>query len=128
MRRATWEGARGGRERKAEGGGGGGGGGGRTGGGRKKKGEEEEDDEKVLAPHMYSQHTQHSTNTPVTVLTSALLVATMERPGSMISVRPDDVTTSRTVSIRSVGDGSTSPLHTTKVQHGPAVCLSLNQL
>lgn len=48
--------------------------------------------------------------TPVTVLTSAEEVATSERPGSRMSVRPVDFTRSRTVSIRSFGVGSTSPL------------------
>lgn len=48
--------------------------------------------------------------TPVTVLTSAALVATMERPGSIMMVRPRSCTRSRTVSIRSMGVGSLSPL------------------
>lgn len=53
---------------------------------------------------------------PVTVLTKAHELATMERPGSMTSVRPREETRSRTVSIRSLGVGSTSPLQGT----GPA--------
>jgi hypothetical protein len=44
------------------------------------------------------------------VFTRAEEVATMERPGSRISVSPVDVTRSRTVSIRSWGVGSFSPL------------------
>lgn len=36
----------------------------------------------------------------------------MERPGSMIRVRPREETRSRTVSIRSLGVGRMSPLHT----------------
>ena len=48
------------------------------------------------------------THAPVTVLTRAQLVATMERPGSMISVRPEALTMSRTVLIKSVGVGNTS--------------------
>jgi hypothetical protein len=55
-------------------------------------------------------HTHAHSRPPVTVLTSALLVATMERPGSMMSVRPDALTMSRTVSMRSVGVGRMSPL------------------
>jgi len=58
----------------------------------------------------YKQHVPASADSPVTVLTRAELVATMDLPGSMMSVSPDDLTTSRTVSIRSVGVGSTSPL------------------
>lgn len=38
----------------------------------------------------------------------------MERPGSMMSVRPRDDTRSRTVSMRSLGVGSTSPLQASK--------------
>ena len=45
-----------------------------------------------------------------TVLTSAQLVAIMLRPGSRMSFRPDAVTRSRTVSMRSFGVGSLSPL------------------
>lgn len=58
---------------------------------------------------------------PVTVLTKALELATMERPGSMMRVRPREETRSRTVSIRSLGVGSTSPLRDrrdTRVVHG----------
>jgi hypothetical protein len=58
----------------------------------------------------YKQHVSAPADSPVTVLTKAELVATMDLPGSMMSVSPDDLTTSRTVSIRSVGVGSTSPL------------------
>jgi hypothetical protein len=47
---------------------------------------------------------------PVTVLTNALLVATMDLPGSMMRVSPLCFTMSRTVSIRSVGVGRMSPL------------------
>jgi len=50
-------------------------------------------------------HTHTHTYTPVTVFTSALEEATMERPGSMTRVRPKSFTYGRTVSIRSVGEG-----------------------
>lgn len=60
--------------------------------------------------HPPTQPASQRPRSPVTVLTSALLVATMERPGSMMRVRPDDLTMSRTVSIRSVGVGRMSPL------------------
>ena len=43
----------------------------------------------------------------MTVLTSAQLVATMERPGSTTKVRPSLLTMSRTVSMTSVGVGRT---------------------
>lgn len=62
---------------------------------------------------------------PVTVLTRALLVATMERPGSMMSVRPDCFTMSRTVLIRSVGVGRMSPL---QAQHSTAQQGSAHEL
>lgn len=62
-------------------------------------------------------------HTPVTVLTSALLVATMERPGSMMSVRPDCLTMSRTVSIRSVGVGRMSPLQAQAQQRHTRCCV-----
>lgn len=52
-------------------------------------------------------------NSRRTVLTRAEEVATMERPGSRMRVSPVDATRSRTVSIRSCGDGSTSPLQHT---------------
>lgn len=52
------------------------------------------------------------TDAPVTVLTKQEEVATMERPGSMIRVRPREETRSRTVSIRSLGVGRMSPLRT----------------
>lgn len=47
---------------------------------------------------------------PVTVLTRAALVATMDLPGSMIIVSPRSSTTPLIVSIRSFGVGSLSPL------------------
>lgn len=46
----------------------------------------------------------------LTVLTNAQLVAIMDRPGSRMSLSPDSVTRSRTVSMRSFGVGSLSPL------------------
>ena len=49
--------------------------------------------------------------TPVTVLTSAALVATMDLPGSMMIVNPRSSTTPRMVSIKSFGVGNLSPLH-----------------
>ena len=48
--------------------------------------------------------------TPVTVLTSAALVATIDLPGSMMIVNPRSSTTPRMVSIKSFGVGSLSPL------------------
>lgn len=47
---------------------------------------------------------------PVTVLTRAALVATMDLPGSMMIVSPRSSTTPLIVSIRSFGVGSWSPL------------------
>ena len=47
---------------------------------------------------------------PVTVLTRAALVATMDLPGSMMIVSPRSSTTPLIVSIRSFGVGSLSPL------------------
>jgi len=47
---------------------------------------------------------------PVTVLTSAALVATIDLPGSMMIVSPKSSTTPLIVSIRSLGVGSLSPL------------------
>ena len=49
--------------------------------------------------------------TPVTVLTRALALPIMERPGSKIMVRPRSATRSRTVFTRSAGEGILSPLH-----------------
>ena len=46
----------------------------------------------------------------MTVLTRAEVLAIMDLPGSMMSVSPSEETRSRTVSIKSLGDGSTSPL------------------
>lgn len=49
--------------------------------------------------------------TPVTVLTKAALVATIDLPGSIMIVRPRSSTTLLMVSIKSFGVGSLSPLH-----------------
>lgn len=64
-------------------------------------------------PQLLSPTPAHSCparHPPVTVLTRVALVAIMDRPGSMMRVRPRGPTTSRTALMRSVGVGSTSPL------------------
>jgi hypothetical protein len=48
---------------------------------------------------------------PVTVHAITAELATMDLPGSMTRVNPSEDTKSRTVSIRSIGVGSVSPLH-----------------
>lgn len=83
---------------------------------------------KLLTVHsIFKRHCAHNllmlflSLSPVTVLTNALLVATIDLPGSMMSVRPLAFTMSRTVSIRSVGLGRMSPLYHQHMQHNHLV-------
>ncbi len=48
---------------------------------------------------------------PVTWFTSTPVLPIMERPGSMMSVKPSPATVLLIVSIRSLGEGILSPLH-----------------